>query len=102
MLSAIPKPTVAFESPPTAPLKVGLADCGFSSRAVCVATLTVFEATEVLSTLHRPTVAFESPPTVPRRYDWRMVLSDQGPPASQCSQALKPQRCCQPQTDRSV
>ena len=65
VLSALPRPTIAFEIPPTVPVKVGDSTGAFKSSAVCCAVLTGLFASEVLSALPSPTIALEIPPTVP-------------------------------------
>ena len=65
VLSALPRPTIALEIPPTVPVKVGDAKLAFKSRAVCCAVLTGLFASEVLSAFPSPTIALEIPPTVP-------------------------------------
>ena len=78
VLSALPKPTIPFEMPPTVPVKVGEAKSAFKfkdastyvmlvfkSKADCVEVEIGLLASEVLSALPKPTMPFEMPLTVP-------------------------------------
>ena len=61
VLSTLPRPTIEAVTPPTVPVKVGLAMGALRFNSVWVAVDTGLLASEVLSTLLRPTSAFTIP-----------------------------------------
>ncbi len=64
-LSTFAQLTIALVMSLTAPMKVGLANGAFRSRAACVALEATFEASLVLSILAKLTISFVMPVTVP-------------------------------------
>ena len=73
VLSTLPRPTAALDTPDTSPVKVGLAIGAFASRAFCVAVEMGFKASVVLSTLPRPTAALDTPATRPVKVGFAVV-----------------------------